>query len=91
MGRVKKWMMEEEERKMEEDAARLKEEGGLKTFKVTERHIQKDIWIINAKNKEEAFDIAMSMTPDKSETVEVVETTVDSLDDDGMREPEEAA
>ena len=55
-------------------------EEGLRSFKVTERYIKEDTWIVNAINKEEATDIAMSVDPDTSEVVEVTSTTVDYIE-----------
>jgi len=74
------WALEQQEKAMEEAADRLKEEEGLKTFKVTERYIKQDTWIVNAINKEEATDIAMSVDPDTSEVLEVTSTTVDYIE-----------
>ena len=79
MSKFDSWVMDQQEREMEEAADRLEEEEGLKTFKVTERYIKEDTWIINAKNKEEATDIAMSVDPDTSEVVEVTSTTAEPL------------
>jgi len=75
------WALEQQEKAMEEAAERLKEEEGLKTFKVTERYIKQDTWIVNAINKEEAIDIAMSVDPDGSEVVEVTSTTTEPLEE----------
>jgi hypothetical protein len=47
----------------------------------TERYIKQDTWIVNAINKEEATDIAMSVDPDTSEVVEVTSTTTEPLRD----------
>ena len=79
MSKFDSWVMDQQERAMEEAADRLKEEEGLKTFKVTERYIKQDTWIVNAINKEEATDIAMSVDPDTSEVVEVTSTTAEPL------------
>jgi len=79
MSKFDSWVMDQQERAMEEAADRLKEEEGLKTFKVTERYIKEDTWIVNAINKEEATDIAMSVDPDTSEVVEVTSTTAEPL------------
>tara|TARA_R100000988_G_scaffold70699_1_gene36466 strand:- start:356 stop:628 length:273 start_codon:yes stop_codon:yes gene_type:complete len=81
MSKTGAWALEQQERAMEEAADRLKEEEGLKTFKVTERYIKQDTWIVNAINKEEAIDIAMSVDPDGSEVVEVTSTTTEPLRD----------
>ena len=80
MSKTGAWALEQQEKAMEEAAERLKEEEGLKTFKVTERYIKQDTWIVNAINKEEAIDIAMSVDPDTSEVVEVTSTTTEPLE-----------
>ena len=80
MSKFDSWVMDQQEREMEEAADRLKEKENLKTFKVTERYIKEDTWIVNATNKEEATDIAMSVDPDTSEVVEVTSTTVDYIE-----------
>ena len=79
MSKTGAWALEQQEKAMEEAAERLKEEEGLKTFKVTERYIKQDTWIVNAINKEEATDIAMSVDPDTSEVLEVTSTTAEPL------------
>ena len=79
MSKFDSWVMDQQERAMEEAADRLKEEEGLKTFKVTERYIKEDTWIVNAINKEEATDIAMSVDPDTSVVLEVTSTTARPL------------
>ena len=79
MSKFDSWVMDQQERAMEEAADRLKEKEGLKTFKVTERYIKQDTWIVNAINKEEATDIAMSVDPDTSEVLEVTSTTAEPL------------
>ena len=81
MSKTGAWALEQQEKAMEEAAERLKEEEGLKTFKVTERYIKQDTWIVNAINKEEAIDIAMSVDPDGSEVVEVTSTTTEPLEE----------
>lgn len=80
MSKTGAWALEQQEKAMEEAADRLKEEEGLKTFKVIERYIKQDTWIVNAINKEEATDIAMSVDPDTSEVVEVTSTTTEPLE-----------
>ena len=80
MSKFDSWVMDQQEREMEEAADRLKEKENLRSFKVTERWIHEDTWIVNAKNKEEAFDIAISVDPDTSEVVKVLETITDPLD-----------
>lgn len=81
MSKTGAWALEQQEKAMEEAAERLKEEEGLKTFKVTERYIKQDTWIVNAINKEEATDIAMSVDPDTSEVVRVECTTAEPLEE----------
>ena len=73
MSKTGAWALEQQEKAMEEAAERLKEEEGLKTFKITERYIKQDTWIVNAINKEEAIDIAMSVDPDSSQVVRLEE------------------
>lgn len=80
MSKTGAWALEQQEKAMEEAADRLKEEEGLKTFKVIERYIKQDTWIVNAINKEEATDIAMSVDPDTSEVVRVECTIVEPLE-----------
>ena len=80
MSKFDSWVMDQQEREMEEAADRLKEKENLRSFKVTERWIHEDTWIVNAINKEEATDIAMSVDPDTSEVVEVTSTTVDYIE-----------
>ena len=81
MSKFDSWVMDQQEREMEEAADRLKKEEGLKTFKVTERYIKQDTWIVNAINKEEATDIAMSVDPDTSEVVRVECTIAEPLEE----------
>ena len=80
MSKFDSWVMDQQERAMEEAADRLKEEEGLKTFKVTERWIHEDTWIVNAVNEQEAIDIAMSVDSDSSRVVEVISTTADYIE-----------
>ena len=54
MSKFDSWVMDQQEREMEEAADRL--------------------------NKEEAFDIAISVDPDTSEVVKVLETITDPLE-----------
>tara|TARA_R100000655_G_scaffold104149_1_gene151137 strand:+ start:60 stop:308 length:249 start_codon:yes stop_codon:yes gene_type:complete len=81
MSKFDSWVLDQQEKSIEEAADRLKEEEGLKTFKVIERYIKEDTWIVNAINKEEATDIAMSVDPDTSEVIEVTSTTTEPLED----------
>ncbi len=81
MSKFDSWVLDQQEKSIEEAADRLKEEEGLRSFKVTERYIKEDTWIVNAKNKEEATDIAMSVDPDTSEVIEVTSTTTEPLED----------
>ena len=80
MSKFDSWVMDQQERAMEEAADRLKEEEGLKTFKVTERYIKQDTWIVNAVNEQEAIDIDMSVDPDTSEVVRVECTTANYIE-----------
>ena len=80
MSKFDSWVMDQQERAMEEAADRLKEEEGLKTFKVTERYIKEDTWIVNAINEEEAKIIASAVEPDTSVVLEVTSTTVDYIE-----------
>ena len=80
MSKFDSWVLDQQEKEQEELAERLKKKENLKTFKVTERYIKQDTWIVNAINKEEATDIAMSVDPDTSEVVEVTSTTVDYIE-----------
>ena len=79
MSKFDSWVMDQQEKEQEELAERLKKKENLRSFKVTERYIKEDTWIVNAKNKEEAFDIAISVDPDTSEVVKVLETITDPL------------
>ena len=81
MSKFDSWVLDQQEKSIEEAADRLKEEEGLRSFKVTERYIKEDTWIVNAINKEEATDIAMSVDPDTSEVIEVTSTTTEPLED----------
>ena len=80
MSKFDSWVLDQQEKEQEQLAERLKKKENLKTFKVTERYIKQDTWIVNAINKEEATDIAMSVDPDTSEVVEVTSTTVDYIE-----------
>ena len=80
MSKFDSWVLDQQEKEQEQLAERLKEKENLKTFKITERYIKQDTWIVNAINKEEATDIAMSVDPDTSEVVEVTNTTVDYIE-----------
>ena len=73
MSKFDSWVMDQQEKEQEELAERLKKKENLKTFKVTERYIKQDTWIVNAINKEEATDIAMSVDPDSSQVVRLEE------------------
>ena len=73
MSKFDSWVMDQQEKEQEELAERLKKKENLKTFKVTERYIKEDTWIVNAINKEEATDIAMSVDPDSSQVVRLEE------------------
>ena len=73
MSKFDSWVLDQQEKEQEQLAERLKEKENLKTFKVTERYIKQDTWIVNAINKEEATDIAMSVDPHTSEVVRLEE------------------
>ena len=79
MSKFDSWVLDQQEKEQEQLAERLKKKENLRSFKVTERYIKEDTWIVNAINKEEATDIAMSVDPDTSEVVEVTSTTVEPL------------
>ena len=73
MSKFDSWVLDQQEKEQEELAERLKRKENLRSFKVTERYIKQDTWIVNAINKEEATDIAMSVEPDSSRVVRLEE------------------
>ena len=79
MSKFDSWVMDQQEREMEEKADRLKEEEGLKTFKVTQRYIKEDVWIVNAEDELEAHHLALSVDPDTSNVLEITSTSVETL------------
>ena len=42
-------------------------EQDLPTFKVTEKYVMEDTWIVKAKNSTDAYNIAMTQDPDNEE------------------------
>jgi len=80
MSKFDSWVLDQQEKEQEQLAERLKEKENLKTFKVTERYIKQDTWIVNAINEEEAKIIASAVEPDTSEVLEVTSTTVDYIE-----------
>ena len=80
MSKFDSWVLDQQEKEQEQLAERLKEKENLKTFKVTERYIKQDTWIVNAVNEQEAIDIAMSVDPDTSEVVRVECTTANYIE-----------
>ena len=79
MSKFDSWVMDQQERAMEEAADRLKEEEGLKTFKVSQRYIKEDVWIVNAEDELEAHHLALSVDPDTSNVLEITSTSVETL------------
>ena len=57
MSKFDSWVLDQQEKEQEQLAERLKKKENLKTFKVTERYIKQDTWIVNAVNEQEAIDI----------------------------------
>jgi len=80
MSKFDSWVMDQQERAMEEAADRLKEKEGLKTFKVSQRYIKEDVWIVNAEDELEAHHLALSVDPDTSNVLEITSTTVDYIE-----------
>ena len=80
MSKFDSWVLDQQEKEQEQLAERLKKKENLKTFKVTERYIKQDTWIVNAVNEQEAIDIAMSVDPDTSEVVRVECTTANYIE-----------
>jgi len=79
MSKFDSWVMDQQEREMEEAADRLKEKEGLKTFKVSQRYIKEDVWIVNAEDELEAHHLALSVDPDTSNVLEITSTSVEPL------------
>jgi len=80
MSKFDSWVMDQQERAMEEAADRLKEKEGLKTFKVSQRYIKEDVWIVNAEDELEAHHLALSVNPDTSNVLEITSTSVDYVE-----------
>ena len=55
-------------------------EKDMKTFKVTERYVMQDTWIIQAENETEAIDIAMTQDPDNEERGKTLSNDVEELE-----------
>ena len=51
----------------------------IKTFKITERYITEDIWIIEATSEQEARDISLGVDPIKEEFIKSVDTYVEEV------------
>ena len=51
----------------------------IKTFKITERYITEDIWIIEATSEQEARDISLGVNPIKEEFIKSVDTYVEEV------------
>ncbi len=51
----------------------------VKTFKITERYITEDTWIVEATSEQEARDISLGIDPIKEEFVKSVDTYVEEV------------
>ena len=51
----------------------------VKTFKITERYITEDTWIVEATSEQEARDISLGIDPIKEEFVKSVDTHVEEV------------
>ena len=51
----------------------------IKTFKITERYITEDTWIVEATSEQEARDISLGIDPIKEEFVKSVDTYVEEV------------
>ena len=51
----------------------------IKTFKITERYITEDTWIVEATSEQEARDISLGVDPIKEEFVKSVDTYVEEV------------
>ena len=51
----------------------------IKTFKITERYITEDTWIVEATSEQEARDISLGVDPIKEEFIKSVDTYVDEV------------
>ena len=51
----------------------------IKTFKIIERYITEDTWIVEATSEQEARDISLGVDPIKEEFVKSVDTYVEEV------------
>ena len=51
----------------------------IKTFKITERYITEDTWIVEATSEQEARDISLGVDPIKEEFIKSVDTYVEEV------------
>ena len=51
----------------------------IKTFKITERYITEDTWIVEATSEQEARDISLGIDPIKEEFIKSVDTYVEEV------------
>ena len=51
----------------------------IKTFKITERYITEDTWIIEATSEQEARDISLGVDPIREEFIKSVDTYVEEV------------
>ena len=51
----------------------------IKTFKITERYITEDTWIVEATSEQEARDISLGVDPVKEEFIKSVDTYVEEV------------
>ena len=56
MSKTGAWALDHKEKEQE-----------LPTFKVTEKYVMEDTWIVQAKNSTDAWNIAMTQDPDNEE------------------------
>jgi hypothetical protein len=56
MSKTGAWALDHQEKEQE-----------LPTFKVTEKYVMEDTWIVQAKNSTDAWNIAMTQDPDNEE------------------------
>ena len=51
----------------------------IKTFKITERYITEDTWIVEATSEQEARDISLGIDPIKEKFIKSVDTYVEEV------------
>ena len=51
----------------------------IKTFKITERYITEDTWIVEATSEQEARNISLGVDPIKEEFIKSVDTYVEEV------------